>query len=136
MNTDFLDAHSRNLEDAEKLLENARLANADHLYGMAAECGLKCLMVSFGMPVTGDGTPVSENDRKHVNFIWPRYESYRSGRLAGDYALPVSNPFRDWHVSQRYAHRSNFNSTIVEAHRRGAELVHTLVTKAQRERLL
>jgi len=40
---DFLDAHERHWEDAELLFGNRRWANADHLYGLAAECGLKAL---------------------------------------------------------------------------------------------
>jgi hypothetical protein len=49
MQADFLDAHERHWQDAELLLTNQRLANADHLYGMSAECGLKRLMLAFGM---------------------------------------------------------------------------------------
>jgi hypothetical protein len=41
MNTDFLDAHERHHDDADHLHANARHANADHLYGVSAECGLK-----------------------------------------------------------------------------------------------
>jgi hypothetical protein len=40
MNADFLDAHYRHWQDAELLFGRGRLANADHLYGLAAECGL------------------------------------------------------------------------------------------------
>lgn len=47
MNTDYLDAHERHWDDAELLKATARHANADHLYGMSAECGLKCLMIKF-----------------------------------------------------------------------------------------
>ncbi|WHF34964.1 hypothetical protein [Aeromonas salmonicida] len=47
MQADFLDAHARHWDDAESLLQAQRWANADHLYGMAAECGLKQLMRVF-----------------------------------------------------------------------------------------
>ena len=56
MQANFLDAHERHWGDAERFFSAGRYANADHLYGMAAECGLKRLMVHFGMavnPVTG-----------------------------------------------------------------------------------
>lgn len=49
MQVDFLDAHFRHWEDVEQLFQQHRLANADHLYGLAAECGLKRLMMVFGM---------------------------------------------------------------------------------------
>ncbi len=41
MSVDFGDAHIRHWKDAELLYCVQHLANADHLYGMAAECGLK-----------------------------------------------------------------------------------------------
>nr|VFK54807.1 MAG: hypothetical protein BECKTUN1418F_GA0071002_105616 [Candidatus Kentron sp. TUN]VFK55380.1 MAG: hypothetical protein BECKTUN1418D_GA0071000_103118 [Candidatus Kentron sp. TUN]VFK60455.1 MAG: hypothetical protein BECKTUN1418E_GA0071001_105815 [Candidatus Kentron sp. TUN] len=47
MNADFFDAHNRHWQDWEQLFASERWANADHLYGMAAECGLKCLMQAF-----------------------------------------------------------------------------------------
>lgn len=49
MQADYLDAHERHWEDAEHLFQSGRWANADHLYGLAAECGLKKLMLAFGM---------------------------------------------------------------------------------------
>lgn len=57
MNPDFLDAHDRHWNDAEYLFAALRWANADHLYGLSAECGLKRLMIAFGMPVTTSGNP-------------------------------------------------------------------------------
>ena len=50
MRPDFFDAQQRHWVDAEHLLQAQRWANADHLYGMAAECGLKQLMLIFNMP--------------------------------------------------------------------------------------
>jgi len=44
MTADFLDAHERHWTDAEILFAQGRFANADHLYGLSAECGLKWLM--------------------------------------------------------------------------------------------
>jgi hypothetical protein len=67
MNIDFLDAYLRHWEDAEALFGSERWANADHLYGLAAECGLKRLMIAFGMPVTTSGDPQHRNDRVHAD---------------------------------------------------------------------
>ena len=47
MNEDFLDAHLRHWTDAELLYAAQRWANADHLYGISAECGLKGLTETF-----------------------------------------------------------------------------------------
>lgn len=132
MNADYLDAHERHWDDAERLCAVERWANADHLYGMAAECGLKRLMLAFDMPF--DSTrdrPAERKDQAHANGIWARYESYRSGHPQGArYGLSAANPFDDWHVSQRYAHQALFDTARVEQHRKGADLVNRLVTRA------
>lgn len=67
MQADFLDAHERHWGDAERLFQAQRWANADHLYGMAAECGMKRLMLAFGMPYdAGKDWPASKQDRAHA----------------------------------------------------------------------
>jgi hypothetical protein len=132
MKADFLDAHIRHFDDAERLFKATRWANADHLYGMAAECGLKQLMIAFGMNVDlSTGSPVDKYDRFHANQAWTRFESYRSGHHTGvRYQLPPDDPFFDWDVSQRYAHQANFSRGVVEPHRKGAESVYELIAKA------
>lgn len=50
MSTDFYDAFSRHDADADLLLENERWANADHHYGLAAECALKAASAATGNP--------------------------------------------------------------------------------------
>ena len=138
MQSDFLDAHHRHWQDAEFLYAAQRLANADHLYGMAAECGLKRLMQVFGMPFDDErDRPSVGQDRQHAEKVWVRYETYRSGHHQGvGYGLPSLNPFDDWHAAQRYAHRSHFSSQRADPHRQGAREVHQLVSKACLEGLL
>ncbi|MDI9389693.1 MAG: SAM-dependent methyltransferase [Synergistota bacterium] len=138
METDFLDAHERHWEDGELLFDNTRWANADHLYGIAAECGLKSLMAVFGMPFdAAKGRPADVADCKHIDAIQRRYESYRSGCPFGaGYALPDSSVFDDWDVSQRYSHRSVFDRDRVDKHRGGTEAIRGLVQQARREGLL
>lgn len=130
MRIDFLDAHERHLDDADHLRNGARYANADHLYGVAAECGMKHLMAGFGMKVTNGDVPVA--DRKHADELWARYESYRSGhRLGARYVLASSNPFHDWSIHQRYAPRTSFDRSIVAPHAAAAHRVHVLVKQAK-----
>ncbi len=138
MQADFLDAHERHWNDAEKLFSEGRYANAGHLYGIAAECGLKRLMMRFGMAVNpATGSPAAYDDRTHAKGIWTRFEGYRSGRVEGaDYGLPTPNPFDNWDVSDRYAHQSNFNKGDVQVHQAGAAAICNLIKKAQREGLL
>lgn len=138
MQADFLDAHERHWDDAGCLFQAQRWANADHLYGMAAECGLKRLMLAFGMSF--DATkdrPAKPDDRVHANGIWARFESYRSGHAQGTgYVLSADSPFEDWDVSDRYAHRSSFDQVRAQAHQAGAAAVCRLIQQAQREGLL
>ncbi|MDX1656931.1 MAG: SAM-dependent methyltransferase [Candidatus Competibacteraceae bacterium] len=123
MQADFLDAHQRHWQDAEALFGQSRWANADQLYGMTAECGLKRLMQAFGMTVDPPtGKPKDRLDQKHIDTIWTRYESYRGGHHQGTgYILPAPNPFDDWDISDRYAHQSNFDLVRVQSHRTGAD---------------
>lgn len=132
MKADFLDAHLRHWDDAELLYNATRWANADHLYGLAAECGLKRLMIAFGMDIDRTtGSPKNQQDRIHADQAWLRYESYRSGHHDGvNHPLPTIDPFVDWKVNQRYAQQANFTQEIAEAHRIGAKIVHDLVTRA------
>lgn len=138
MQADFLDAHARHWADAETLFASGRYANADHLYGMAAECGLKRLMVGFGMALNpATGSPKDESDRQHAKKIWDRFESYRNGKVEGaDYGLPTPNPFANWDVADRYAHQSNFKSVGVQIHQAGAAAICKLINKAQLDGLL
>lgn len=138
MKTDFLDAHNRHWEDGLSLFQSQRWANADHLFGIAAECGLKHLMLVFGMPYdSGKNRPLKKEDLAHINKIWDRFESYRSGHAQGaSYILPVANLFNNWDVSQRYAPRSEFNQVYTEQHRQGATAVRKLLRQAQLEGLI
>lgn len=138
MQADYLDAHQRHWDDAERLYGACRWANADHLYGMAAECGLKQLMRAFGMPFDENRSqPAKEQDRKHADAIWARYESYRCGHHQGcSYVLTGDNPFDKWEVSQRYANQSHFSQARARTHQAGAQMVCNLVRQAQYDGLL
>jgi len=138
MQADFLDAHHRHWDDAERLFAAHRWANADHLYGMAAECGLKRLMLVFGMLFDSVGDrPANQPDRVHADGVWARYESYRCGHHRGaTYVLPPVNPFDNWNASQRYAHQSLFDAARATSHQIGANQVRQLIKKAQWEGLI
>ena len=137
MNEDFLDAHMRHWTDAELLYAAKRWANADHLYGISAECGLK------GLTETFKNGPLAGKERRHImeankpETAWDVFETYRSGHAQGTkFLLPSINPFNDWDVGQRYANQNHFNQARVDAHRLGAEQVGALVKRADAEGLL
>ncbi|MEW6037989.1 MAG: SAM-dependent methyltransferase [Pseudomonadota bacterium] len=133
MNEDFLDAHKRHWDDAELLFQAQRWANADHLYGMAAECGLKALMEKL----SPQGALDPKQDYVHImedkkpNNAWSRYQSYLSGSRAIMLSLPQTNPFSDWLASQRYAHQANFDQARAQSHRAGAKDVCERIKIAQ-----
>ncbi|TQE99807.1 MAG: SAM-dependent methyltransferase [Spiribacter salinus] len=136
--TDYLDAHQRHWSDAEHLLADSRLPNADQLFGFSAECGLKRLMLVFGMKVDpSTDSPEKGKDRKHVDRIWSRFETYRSGHPAGaKYTLPTTNSFSDWSASQRYAEGASIALPRVQAHQSAAQKVRQLIKQAQKDGLL
>jgi len=116
---DSPDAHRRHWEDAELLLAQGRLANADHLYGFSAECGLKAVGQSLGMPLR----------KKHVQELWPICAAYFQGKLGRRYLqlLPAGTPFTDWHHNNRYAHRGHVTGANVSPHHQAARAIRTMV---------
>ena len=103
--TDFPDAHCRHWQDGEALYQQRRWDNADQLYGFSAECGLKAVMKSLGMPVKVDGTPEKSKHLKHVQDLWPIFVSFAQHRRGARYIgmLPRSNPFVKWSHHNRYS---------------------------------
>lgn len=104
MSTNFRDASARHFEDAEMLLAQTREANADHLFGLSAECSLKAVMLALGMAVSTDGVPADRAHKVHMPELWAAFQSFAEGRLASRYLEPLdkTNPFSDWAVDQRY----------------------------------
>jgi hypothetical protein len=137
--TDYLDAMKRHWEDAELFWnqEPKRLANADQLYGLVAECGLKALMTKLvhGYFDHNRGRPSNRDDLVHADGIWERYINYSQGGAAALYALPTDdiNPFEQWEIDDRYANRMHFDHTRVKGHRDAAITVKELVDKAVRQ---
>ena len=118
---DFLDAMDRHWQDAELLHSSERLANADHLYGLSAECGLKALLEQDRKPI----------DRCHINELWRNCGSLVEGRAGSTSDFnPDANPFDDWRISDRYAHREEIISgRELQRHRSGAEQVRTMIER-------
>jgi hypothetical protein len=130
MKSDFYNAFHRHWNDAEYLLKDSRWGNASQLYAYSTECGLKCLMASFGMKLDPQTGIPPNQDRVHADEIWDRYEVYRTGAGAAHYSLPQDNPFAGWHISDRYANDANFNQCGAASYRKGAKAVKRLVIQA------
>ncbi len=133
MPSDFKDAAARHMIDAEILLGEAHLANADHLFGIAAECSLKAVMIALGMDTHADGTPRDKAHKVHANLLWAAFQSFAQGRMAARYLEPLDtgSPFSDWDVHQRYSHRNTFSSMSVIRHRDAAIRCEQAMHQAQ-----
>jgi len=133
MPVDFRDAAERHWEDAEYLSADTRTANADHLYGLSAECVLKAVMFALGMTLRTDGVPADRQHRVHINDLWNEFVSFTNSRNGAQYASQISNianPFTNWSVNQRYDHRTGVTSVITETHRQGAQMAKQILDSA------
>lgn len=133
MPVDFRDAAERHWGDAGRLFEDVRLANADHLFGLSAECALKAVMSALGMSLNKDGVPEERVHKVHINKLWNEFVSFAKARGGARYAtflMSAPNPFDDWDVNQRYEHRSGFIQTAVGKHREGAQNAKRILDQA------
>ena len=127
MRDNYLDAHERHLEDADLLFDNARWANAEYLYGLSVECGIKALQEAAGQRVRRQHLP---NLMQNMNYF-----EFRGRGHPSRYLLPneVKTAFGNWSISQRYRHRSQFTMTTAQRCRVGAHAMHRLVTNARKD---
>jgi hypothetical protein len=100
----FRESAKRHYNDAELLLSNTRQANAGQLYGFAAECGLKALLIWHGYspdPAAGD---IDRNYHIHINRLVNNVASSLSGRGADKYLsmIPSISNFSTWTIEHRY----------------------------------
>lgn len=76
---DYGDSADRHWLDAELLRGGRRTNNADQLYGLAAECALKAIMVRLGAPSTPAGDLATKNTESTSIYYGP---NFRASRLA------------------------------------------------------
>lgn len=133
MKTDFHNAFHRHADDADLLLERKRRANADHHYGLAAECALKALLRQQGI-TSKDGDLDDRNYRHHINKLWDKYQNFMQTRHA--YAIPPDNPFQDWDIAQRYAPERDIAEQAVRNHGAAVASLRKIIEKAEYEGVL
>ncbi len=137
MSTDFYDAFSRHDKDADLLLEKKRWANADHHYGLAAECALKALLLQQGIPSKNGDIPSGKqfcHYRKHINELWSSYQSFMQTRSA--YEIPPNNPFQDWDITQRYAPEKEITEQTARTHGATVGTLKQIIRKAEQDGVL
>ena len=126
----FYDAFIRHDADANLLLTSSRWANADHLFGLAAECALKAILLQQGIPSdNGDINKDHKDYRKHINVLWDNYHIYMQTRYV--YDIPDENPFNDWDISQRYAPEGTITEQIVQQHFVAVGKIKEIIRKAE-----
>lgn len=125
MGVSFTEAAGRHATDARSLDAARRIANANHLWGFAAECALKAVLRAIDGPTlfTSDGMPKPPY-KSHIDKLWPEVLTFLSGRSEAYLTslLPATNPFARWSVHGRYAADADAPDTVLHAvHQRGAE---------------
>ncbi len=107
MTRNFKDAAIRHFSDADYLFAANRKPNAGQLYGFCAECGIKALLILFGLPIEkNSGDLLTKSQFKmHINgLIANLYSFVPSDRTYFSYLgmIPGITMFRDWSVDHRY----------------------------------
>ena len=110
------------------------MTNADPLYGLAAECALKAVVVGLGEPTEASGDLGKPWRHQHANAVWDEYQTLVSARTASRYLAPLDafggNPFADWSITQRYGDRAS--SPSAEALERHANAARACLLPLQR----
>lgn len=117
MSENYAQAALRHWRDAELLKQQERVENADHHYGIAAECALKTALVT--MPrFTEDGN-LSKGYKEHVDTLWDKIQpqSLEKRFPSLPSVLRMPNPFQDWNVDQRYGADHSISTETMESHR-------------------
>ena len=128
MKTDFHNAFYRHATDADLLLDQKRWANADHHYGLAAECALKAILLQQGIS-SKDGDMTEHKYKQHINTLWDNYQSFMQTKNA--YVLQEKNPFQNWLINQRYAHENDITEQTARTHGAAVASLKKIVKKAE-----
>lgn len=129
---DFSNAADRYWIDANTLFQNGRLATADHLFGVSAECALKAIMVKLSGKPT-----LPKRYNIHLPNIWDEFIAYTPSSGSHPYAVALgSNPFQSWDVGDRYGHDSHFTQARTGNHRNASFQANKVLEKARLDGVL
>lgn len=133
MKTNYSESASRHFRDADCLYGNRRHANADQLYGLAAECAFKAVMRGLGAPTDPEGELTQSQHRVHVNELWGEFQVFVHTTNATAYLarLPANSPFDDWAIAQRYAADGEILERNVGGHQAAARRVLEVLEQAK-----
>lgn len=134
----YWEAALRHYHDGMALLAaqpTPRDANADQLFGLAAECALKAVLVWVGVPTDADGGVRDRGLREHIDALWPEYVNHPDGRVAARYQIASSNPFQDWSIHRRYVADAHAGGGAAATHERAAFACLLVAQKALADHL-
>ena len=114
---DYAAAAARHWQDGDHLFSSSRLENADQLFGFAAECALKVVLLQHNPDA--DGSSVSGTYRVHIDVLWNRMPAQALGKRfpAISALLKQANPFATWSTNHRYGPAGVVGHAETEAHR-------------------
>jgi hypothetical protein len=121
MPEDYAVAATRHFRDAALLEESRRVANADQLFGFAAECAIKQALVD--LPGFRAGGTLAPAYHKHVNQLWDLVPLQNIPRRYGGLVVVLKGlrqPFADWSTDQRYGADGVVTGEAMGRHRRAA----------------
>jgi hypothetical protein len=150
---DFTSAAKRHFWDADYLHKDGRLPTADHLYGFAAECAIKSLLLRFTdvtmEPRPGEEKPSSkpwaehpdhpEDPAKliefgHVNELIREIKLLARGRTGAPLHSALDSDlraFKKWNVKYRYYDDGYAQTETVDRRRNAARNILVLHERAQ-----
>lgn len=147
----YAEAARRHLHDGETLYGMGRHANAGQLFGFAAECGLKAMLIACKVPVgTDGGLPESHPTkpqkrhplREHVPRLMDRIAQHGQlipdGALATRYmaGLPSLIHFKNWSIDHRYWRETALPLASVADWRVSAVELGTMLDQAKQDGVL
>lgn len=147
----YAEAARRHLRDAETLFAGGRPANAGQLFGFAAECGLKAMLIACQVPPGPDGDlprnhPITSNKRHPLRAHIPDLSDRitQCGYLIPDTAsatrymasLPSLCQFNNWSIDHRYWKETALPLTSVPDWRAAAGEVAAMLDQIKEDGVL
>lgn len=120
MPEDFAGAATRHFRDGALLEANRRIANADQLFGFAAECAIKSALV--GVPGCANNGALAEKYHTHIDRLWGLVQLQSIQKRCPQLVtvLKIQEPFADWSTNQRYEQDDVVTKNALDRHRRAA----------------
>lgn len=140
---DFKAAARRHHRDAQFLIDDRRWPNADHLAGVAAECGLKAILLDHrGARLDPRNRPVWGQASKrldlHIKQLWDEVRLVVAGRSAPVFAALVTGsvPFANWEIADRYSDGNTITKRRAREHLDTAKAIMEVLEQAIRDGVL